>query len=414
MISINPDKHITVTLGPQEQSLLLEQSVAIDEWILTRVRKSKHRSKRDKLTFSLDEYESLLNAIANEAGHVSNQKHSAAFQNLHARLANRFAPSTTETDPQLPHKLMTGPMEDLSAFLQRKSFGSIEELNLELGKLTDVHNRRSDPEMGGLSPNQVAQLIHFDWDNPNNPIKLNDRLLFSDLQNAEFLLNTRIFLQALQGSKGPTATAKGNLNRKFVSQMLEKMHWPDGYLEQLRKYNKVVNEHDVFPLHIIRTVCECAGLMQKRKTSFVITTKAKRLLTDEQIGSLYALLFHMFFRKFNLAYLDRLPDYPGIQSTIAYSLYRLGKVAKTWQPIESLLTDILLPNVLRAIEDGVPVYREVSWPIEKRLILPLEEFGLVECRYESKADRLYPALAAVKLTELFSKFIHFEFNKQDY
>ena len=135
-------------------------------------------------------------------------------------------------------------------------------------------------------------------------------------------------------------------------------------------------------------------------------------MDDEQAGSLYALLFRTFFQKFNLAYLDRLPDYPGIQSTIAYSLYRLGKVAKTWQPIESLLIDILLPNVLREIENGVPEYREVSWPIEKRLILPLEQFGLVECRYENKADRLYPALAAVKVTNVFSKFIRFTFNKQ--
>jgi hypothetical protein len=240
MINLNPDRHITVTLSPQDQSLLLEQSVAIDEWILTRVRKSKHRSKRGKLTLSVSESESLLDAIAYEINHADNEKQRAAFENLHNCLANSFNHSTSETDHHLPHKLMTGPMEDLSAFLQGKSFGSLEELNLALGKLTDVHNHQADSKMGGLSPNQVTQLIHLAWDNPNNPIELNDQLSLSDLQNARFLLNARIFLQTLQSSESPTATAKGNLNRKFVSQMLEKMHRPDDFLEQLRKYNKEV------------------------------------------------------------------------------------------------------------------------------------------------------------------------------
>jgi len=409
MISINPDRNITVTLSPQEQSLLLEQSVAIDEWILTRVRKSKHRSKRGKLTLSASEYKSLLDAIADEINHIDNDRQRAAFETLHNRLTNSFDHSTSETGHQLPHKLATGPMEDLSAFLQGKSFGRIEELNLALGKMTDVHNNRPDPEMGDLTPNQVTQLIHLAWDNPNNPIELNNQLLLSDLQKAQMFLNTRIFLQALQVGKGPNATAKGNLNRKFVNQMLEKMHWADGYIEQLFKYNKAINEHDVFELHTIRAVGQCGGLIRKRKTSFMITKKADKLLADEQAGALYAILFYTVFQKFNLAYLDILPDYPAIQSTIGYSLYRLGKVAKTWKSIGPMLTEILLPTVLKEIEDATPAYQEVSWPIEKRLILPLEQFGLIECRHEKNANRLYPALAAVKITDLFAKFIHFEF-----
>jgi len=383
--------------------------VAIDEWILTRVRKSKHRSKRGKLTLSVSEFKSLLNAIANEINYADNESQRTAFENLHNYLANSLDHSTFETDHQLPHKLMTGAMEDLSAFLQEKSFGSIEELNLALGKMTDVHNSRPDPEMGDLSPNHVSQLLHFAWNDPNSPIELNEQLPLSDLQNARFLLNTRIFLQALQSSKIPTATAKGNLSRKFVSQMLEKMHWPDDYLKQLRKYNKVVNEHDVFPLHIIRTICECAGLIRKRKTFFVITTKAKGLLADEQAGPLYALLFHTFFRKFNLDYLDRLTEYQCIQDTIAYSLYRLEKVAKIWQPIETLLTDILLPNVAKEIHETLPQYTKAEWLIESRVIRPLKNFGLIECAYKQGFKGI-ETLTKVRTTNLFAKFIHFEFN----
>ncbi len=411
MISINPDRQISVVLSVQEQMLILKRSVAIDEWILSRVRKSRHRSRRGKLTLSQSEYECLLDAIANEIDCAKDEMQRAAFGNLYNRLADHIDEHTAEAGDQPPHKSMAGPMEGIAAFLQGQSFDSIDDANIALSKLMNTRNSQPKPEMGGLSSNQVAQLIHLAWDNPSNPIELNDQLQFSDLQGAKFFLNTRIFLQALHTSKGPNVTAKGNLNRKFVSQMLEKMQWADGYIEELFKYNKVVNEHDIFELHRIRVVCRCGGLIRKHKTSFVITKKAEKLLADEQAGALYAILFHNFFQKFNLAYLDVLPDYPGVQSTIGYSLYRLGKVAKTWKPIESMSTEILLPNVLKEIEDATPEYYELSWPIEKRLILPLEQFGLIECRHEKKAKSLYPTLAAVKITNLFSKFIRFEFDK---
>lgn len=351
----------------------------------------------------------MLDAIVNVIHRARTKTLKTAFQKLYQRLALIADAAVAESVTSPSPNPATGSMEELSAFLKDQSFGSLDEANLALQNLMDGHNEQPDPEMGGLSPNQVTQLVYLDWDNPDNPIELDDQLSIADLQHVKFLLNTRIFLRSLQVNQGPTVTTKGNLNRKVVRMMLEHMHWPDGYIKDLFKYNKVVNEHDVLPLHMIRVVCECGGLIRKRKTSFRTTRKAEKLIADDQIGALYAQLFYVFFRKFNIAYTDRLPDCPGIQATVAYSLYRLGTVVKNWRSIESLLTDILLPTVRAEIHDSIQAYYELTWPLEKRILDPLKEFGLIECRYEKVKSGFYPKLTAVKITNLFDKFLHFTF-----
>lgn len=104
------------------------------------------------------------------------------------------------------------------------------------------------------------------------------------------------------------------------------MHWRPGQKEDTIRFNKVLNEHDVRPLHIIRIICELARLVRRRKRKFLVTNKGQQLLGEQKAGELYTLLFRTFFRQFNLSYLDGLPECYGLQGTIAYSLYRLKKV----------------------------------------------------------------------------------------
>ena len=77
----------------------------------------------------------------------------------------------------------------------------------------------------------------------------------------------------------PTSTAKGNLNRKIVKIIFDKLILPEDYKRFTLKYNKVINEEDVFPLHIIRTVCESAGLIFQTKNRFLFLINKQHLLS---------------------------------------------------------------------------------------------------------------------------------------
>ena len=163
-----------------------------------------------------------------------------------------------------------------------------------------------DPEIEELSPNEKYQLIHTSWDDNNFPLKFNKELKYSDIKDSVFFTNTTTFLKILiEMENKPTATAKGNLNRKIVKIIFDKLILEEDYKKFTLKYNTVINETDVFPLNIIRVVCESAGLIFQTKNRFLFSEEFQQLLSEERAGELYHLLFISFFRNFNLGYLDR-------------------------------------------------------------------------------------------------------------
>lgn len=397
MIRLNSDKHIIVILTPKERSALLEQSTVIDDLIYEKVSNSKFGG----LALSAYELQFLLRAVNYEIKHAKTPKLKKIFRKLYERLANDFPVSLT-TNAE-PGTLPNTP----EALLHQGPYGSIDELNFRLQNLMKAHNELSDPKMGNLSPNQANKLIYSKWEGSDSTIKLNENLVLSDLQEARFLLNARIFLEALANQEGDTATAKGNLNRKFTKLIFERMHWRPGHKEDTIRFNKVLNEHDVWPLHIVRIICELARLVRKRKRKFLVTNKGQQLLAEQKAGELYTLLFRTFFRQFNLSYLDSLSECYGLQGTIAYSLYRLKKVATSWQTPDSLVQSILLPKVREQVQQSLSVYIKPCWFIEARLLRPLEDFGLLDCSYDDAYKGLTRRPEKVRKTGLFDGFINF-------
>jgi hypothetical protein len=306
---------------------------------------------------------------------------------------------------QLYNKLSPNPViRDIGEELSGQDFESIEDMNETVQQITAARNDRPDPEMGGLSPNQVSKLIHLPWNDPKCPIKFNQQLKMSDLKHSTFLTNATIFLQTLLELKDQdTATAKRNLNRKLVKAVFDKLIIDSDIKEDILRYNKVMNEEDVFSLHLLRIVCEEAKLIQCRKKKFVVTTKGKEVGPQGNIGKLFYWLFITYFGRFNLGYVDRFSDLDSIQQTIGYSLCRLGKIASEWVTIEELFDKILLPKVKEEAVKTVPSVIEPSWVVRTRIVIPLKDFGLLECRY--KVNR---KIEAVRKTELFDGFMKVE------
>ena len=390
MIAINPNSIKTISLSSKERRALLEHSQAVERHIIGTI----SNSPSGRFSLLMSEFELFLTALRYETANAKTPKLQKIFGTLYNRLSMDFAFTPIQKE------ITT----DIQEHLQGKDFKSIEHLNAELK--TSYDKRNSDPEMGNLSPNQVSSLIYINWDDENCPMKFNKNLTPEDLKLSRFFNNTRLFLKTLiELSDEDTATTTGNLNRKLVKFVFDKLDIKADYRDTIIRYNKVLNEEDVFPLHIIRIVCEAGELIHKRSKKIVFKKNYHNLLSDENAGELYWFLFRAFFEGLNLGCLDRYPKATDLQETIGYSFYRLSTLCNEYKTIEELYRQILLPKVIGNIEKTDSPIIDKSGIIKTRIIKPLEEFGLVEC--QRKGEKYYSEIEKVKKTELFDRFMKF-------
>ena len=142
-----------------------------------------------------------------------------------------------------------------------------KEFNQMFLKLLEHQGRIPKSEIGGLSWEQFTKLLKSDWDDDHGLLKFNKTLKLNDLQEAPIFCRARTLLGEVADCGGVKTTVAGNLNRNFVALMLNRMTWPDGYLDHLNLMNKVINEQDVFPLHIIRIILDLSGLLSLKRGS---------------------------------------------------------------------------------------------------------------------------------------------------
>lgn len=261
-----------------------------------------------------------------------------------------------------------------------------------------------DPHRGNLTPEQITRFQNYFWGDKEFPLQFNQKLPCEEVNQSIFFRNTKLFLNKLIEFKDiPTATASGHLNRKLVKLMFNEMEMDDEYRDIKARYHKVLNEHDVIPLHIIRISCACAGFIGLQSTKFIIQPQYQHLLSEENAGELYYQLFKAFFKSFNLSYLDRLPEVEGIQDTFDFSLYRLSVICDDYQSIEDLYYEVFLPAIMQEIEGEVKSYLSKESFLICRIIKPLVGFGLLECKY--KQEKYLKRIVQVRKTPLFDKFI---------
>ena len=373
---------VRIELTPKEQKTLLQHCQAMDSSLYKRIQNAPngiiHLLKEDCFY--------LKNLIQETFETVKKPK----TQTILGTIFNKLASGTNSSS--------------FAEAIHGIDFDNIEDLNAHLKGIMTDRNNTPDPEMGNLSPNQVSKLIRSSWDSDQFPLKFEKELKYPDVQDSKFFINTTIFLKTLiEMDKEPTATAKGNLNRKIVKILFDRLDLEESYKDDILEYNKVINEEDVFLLHIIRIVCECAGLIHRRKNKFLMFKKHQALLSKERAGELYFLLFNSYFRKFNISYPDRLPELDSVQHTIAYSIFRLKEIADNFINLEGITEQILLPAVVDEVRAALSKYVFIEWLIASRIINPLRDLGLLECNYTGKDMDM--ELRQLKKTKLFDKFI---------
>jgi hypothetical protein len=179
--------------------------------------------------------------------------------------------------------------------------------------------------------------------------------------------NTLILLRQAIERDGLALTATGNLSRAAVAEMCELIEWPHYNRDEAFRFNKVVNEPDFLPLHVVRLFAQAATLMRAKRGKLVPTRLGKSMLSDARQGSLPAILFHLAFWHMDLGYFGRglLGSWP--QPDIGIVLWSLSVSADDWQTSEKLTRLCTIPE--RATMSGT--WDRSASAMESRILRPL-------------------------------------------
>jgi len=265
-------------------------------------------------------------------------------------------------------------------------------------------------ESGGPSSEKIKEMLESNWLQPDSLIHLRGDLTLEDLEKSFFFYNARRFL-ILLNEEGPfKLTRAGNLKRKVVGKLLEEMLWPDDYIENIRQYkDKRLDETDVWLLHGIRVLLELSGLVElvDDESHLRINEDRVELLDEENAGELYRLLFSTYFKDMNLGYLGSTFEFPHLQYSVPFILYKLRNSAREWVPIEELVHEILLFSVNLELqfsdEHGMEMELDLLY---EDLFTALERFAVLESRSTSAVSGSthdYPD--QVRITDLFKKLV---------
>lgn len=385
MVGFGKDKLKVVTLSKEEQSYILQYC----EDLPLALRNKIQYTSDGNLYMMEGESDVLMACIAYalESSTIDNEKASVALDRLFKRIP--FSNENTEylerCDAQDPN--------DPEAW--QKVLDEIEE----------EKKTAPDPNRGNLTPQQITRFQEYLWGDAEFPLQFNHNLSIDDVNQSLFFRNTRLFLNKLMEHQNtPILTAKGNLNRKFVKLMFDEMEMEQKDKDFKLKYHKVLNEDDVFPLHIIKIICEATGLTHQRKQKLYVYDKMQHLLSEDNAGELYYRLFDAFFNGFNLAYLDRRLEMEGIQGTIDFSLYSIYRLCDQYQSVEDMFYEAFLPSIINEIEESITSkYDRKEGYLTSRIIKPLVGFGLMECVY--KHEKYIKRIVQVKKTPLFNQFM---------
>src|SRR5262245_13973219 len=124
-------------------------------------------------------------------------------------------------------------------------------------------------------------------------IRIASDLSVGEIAGSPVARNTLILLRQAIERGGLPLTATGNLSRAVVAEMCKLFEWPDYDQANAFRLNKVINEPDFLPLHVVRQLAQAATLVSAQRGKLVATSLGKSMLSDAKQGSLLALLTHL-------------------------------------------------------------------------------------------------------------------------
>ena len=175
MIQLNSNKMVRVELTPKEQKTLMKYCQSIDRGIYERIMYAPEGA----LNLLIEDCQYLRGCIQFEMERITIPK----IQNILGRISNKLASNPVT--------------RSVAEEIEKHDFANIDDLNNHLQGLMMERNAAPDPDMGGLSPEQVTLLIYSRWDREHFPLKFNAELEMSDLIRSSLFQNIRTLLNTL-------------------------------------------------------------------------------------------------------------------------------------------------------------------------------------------------------------------------
>ena len=119
-----------------------------------------------------------------------------------------------------------------------------------------------------------------------NAIRVANDLSADESAGSAVTRNTLMLLRQAIERGGLPLTATGNLSRAAVAEMRGLIEWPHYDQADAFRLNKVINEPDFLPLHVVRILAQAATLVRAQRGRLVATPLGKSMLSDERRGSL--------------------------------------------------------------------------------------------------------------------------------
>jgi len=235
-------------------------------------------------------------------------------------------------------------------------------------------------------------------------IRIADDLGVDETAGSPVARNTLILLRQAIERRGLPLTATGNLSRAVVAEMCKLIEWPNYDQVDAFRFNKVINEPDFLPLHVVRQLAQAATLVRAQRGKLVATPLGKSMLSDTRQGSLLAILFHLAFWHMDLSYFGRglLGSWP--QADAGVVLWLLSACANDWQSAEKLTRLCTIPEPAMFSNN----WDRTRYAMEARILRPLLWFGLLDHRSEKIPSSRFGQQHFYRKTELFDRLLAFD------
>src|SRR5258707_15541045 len=111
-------------------------------------------------------------------------------------------------------------------------------------------------------------------------IRIANDLSVGEIAGSPVARNTLILLRQAIERVGLPLTATGNLSRAAVAKMCKLIECPDYDQADAFRFNKVINEPDFLPLHVVRQLVQAPTLLDVQRGKLIATPLGRSMLSE--------------------------------------------------------------------------------------------------------------------------------------